>query len=168
MTAQYRIAAATLTFALAAIGTLAAQSTTPDAQKHPTPAADRERTIPAAQVPAPVREAFRRAYPSATVLRYITERENGQRLYEVVSREGTTRRDLDISPEGRILETETQQTPAQLPAAVRTAAEANGAHIQIAELVVAGRDTTYEIKIRGRKGELKLTADGRSVPATQH
>ena len=127
------------------------------AQEHP---------VVAANVPAAVKDAFKRAYPNATVLRYITERENGKTLFEVESRDGTTRRDLDIAPDGTILEVETQVTPAQLPAAVRSAAEANGAHIQSAELVVAGHDTTYEMKIQGRRGELTLMPNGR--PSSRH
>ncbi len=155
-------------FTVLSAGPLAAQGTT-GSQKHPAtaqyPEGDAEHTIPAAQVPAAVREAFTRAYPHATVLKYSTERENGKTIYEVESRDGATRRDLDIGPDGTILETETQVTAAQLPAPVRTAAEANGAHIQVAELVVAGHDTTYEIKIQGRRGELKLRPDGRPAPS---
>ena len=129
-------------------------------------AAGSEHTIPAARVPAAVKSAFHRAYPNAVVRRYSTEVENGKTIYEVESSEGATKRDLDISPEGQILEVETQVTAAQLPAAVRTAAESGGAHIQTAELVVAGADTTYELKIRGRRGELKLRSNGQ--PAASH
>jgi hypothetical protein len=68
---------------------------------------------------------------------------------------------LDAS--GTILRTETRISAAQLPAAVRTAAEAGGTEVESATLVVAGADTTYAVAIRGRKGELKFTADGRPV-----
>lgn len=129
-------------------------------------AADSERTIPAARVPQAVRNAFRRAFPNAIVRRYSTEVENGKTIYEVESREGGMRRDLDISAEGQILEVETPVSAAQLPAAVRTAAERGGAHIQAAELVVAGHDTTYELRIQGRRGELKLRPNGQ--PAASH
>jgi hypothetical protein len=125
-----------------------------------TTLAAQEHTVPASRVPAAVREAFRRAWPHATVLKYSAEVEHGKTIYEVESRDGTTRRDLDIGADGTILETETRVAAAALPAAVRTAAEANGAHIQVAELVVAGADTSYEISIRGRRGELRFLKDG--------
>jgi uncharacterized membrane protein YkoI len=150
--------------ALAASARLAAQERTADAQKRPA-AAEAEHVIPSAQVPAVVREAFRRAYPTAHAMKYSTERENGKTVYEVESRDGEVRRDLLVSAEGTILEVETQVTLDELPEAVRAAATANGAHVTLAERVVAGRDTTYEFKIQGRRGELKLRPDGRQVPA---
>lgn len=123
-----------------------------------------ERTVTAAQVPAAVRDAFRRAYPNATARKYASERENGRTVYEIESLEGTTHRDLLISADGTILETETLLTAAELPAPVRTAAEANGRRIQRAEITVAGRDTTYEIVLRGRSGELKFLGNGQPAP----
>ena len=175
MTATHRIATVALTVLLGAAGSLAAQASA-GAQKRPATtgqhkaeaAEEQEHTVPAARVPAPVREAFARAYPHARANKYSTEVENGRTVYEVESTEGATKRDLLIGIDGTILETETQVTAAQLPAAVRTAAQANGAHIQLAELVVAGRDTTYEMKIRGRRGELKLLPNGQPVPAAPH
>ena len=129
---------------------------------------ENEHTVPEAQVPAAVRDAFRRAYPHATASKWSTETENGHTVYEVESVDGATHRDLLISTTGTILETETQVTAAQLPGPVRTVAEAHGAHIERAELVVAGRDTTYEIKIQGHRGEMKLRSNGQHVPTTQH
>ena len=39
--------------------------------------------------------------------------------------------------------------------------------LERAEVVVMGRDTTYEIKVRGRASELKLRANGQAVPAAR-
>jgi len=150
------VAAAILAFASAAA--LRAQEQKREA------AEEAEHTLRESQVPAVVRDAFRHAYPNARVTKYTSERENGRTVYEVESMDGTVHRDLLIGADGAILETETQVTPAQLPEAVRTAAQANGARIDRAEVVVAGRDTTYEMVIHGRRGELKLRADGRPVP----
>jgi hypothetical protein len=159
-----RAATLAVALAVAASARLAAQERTADAQKRPA-TAEQEHQIPSASVPAAVREAFRRAYPTAHATKYSTEVENGKTLYEVVSRDGDVHRTLEVAADGTILEVETQVAPADLPPAVRAAAEANGAHIVLAERVVAGRDTTYEIKIQGRRGELKLRPDGRQVPA---
>jgi hypothetical protein len=158
-----RAATLAVALALAASARLAAQERHSDAQKHPE-AAEQEHVIPSAQVPAVVREAFRRAYPTAHATKYSTEVENGKTLYEVASRDGDVIRTLEFAADGTMLEVETQIAVADLPPAVRTAAEANGAHIVRAERVVAGHDTTYEFKIQGRRGELKLRPDGRTVP----
>ena len=126
-----------------------------------SPARAQERTVSAAQVPAAVRDAVTRAYPSAHVTKWTTEVEHGSRSYEAETVDGTTHRDMVINADGRITEVETQLAVEQLPAPVRTAATANHAQVDRAEIVVAGRDTTYEIKIRGRRGELRLRPDGR-------
>ena len=144
-----RTAVAAAVLALASAGTLLAQEQKREA------AEEAEHTLRESQVPAAVRDAFRHAYPNARVTKYTSERENGRTVYEVESVDGTVHRDLLIGADGAILETETQVTPAQLPAPVRTAAQANGARIDKAEIVVAGRDTTYEMVIHGRHGELK-------------
>lgn len=158
-----RAATLAVALALAASARLAAQERTADAQKRPA-SADQEHTLRSSEVPAAVREAFRHAYPTAHATKYSSEVENGKTLYEVASRDGDVRRTLELAADGTILEVETQVAPADLPPAVRTAAEANGAHIVLAERVVAGHDTTYEFKIQGRRGELKLRPDGRPVP----
>ena len=172
MSARDRITTATLTIALAAAGTLAAQGgAARDTHKRPAAAAQRgaeageqEHTVPAARVPAPVRDAFKRAFPTATVLKVSTEVENGRTIYEVESREGATHRDLTYAADGTLVESETEVPVAQLPAAVRAAAETGGARIRLAEIVVIGQDTIYEMKIRGRNGELKLRRDGTAEP----
>ncbi len=125
--------------------------------------ADSDRTIPDARVPAPVKTAFRRVFPNAIVRRYSTEVEGGRTIYEVELLEGGQHRSLDITPDGQVLEVETQLTVAQLPPAVVTAAQRGGAHIVRAERAVAGHDTTYELRVQGRRGELKFRPDGRAV-----
>ena len=124
-----------------------------------------EHKLAAAQVPQPVKDAVTRAWPNARVAGWSSERERGTTVYEAETLDGTTRRDVLISTGGSILETETTVTPAQLPAAVRTAATAGGRVIERAEQVVAGRDTTYEFKLRGQRAELKLLPNGQPVRA---
>ena len=182
MTTSTRIGAAAAFIALVAAGPLAAQQPA-GSQKHEPAAGSHkqepagsqkreseeaeEHTLAESRVPAPAREAFHRAYPHATARKWTSEVENGRTIYEVESVDGTVRRDINIGADGTILETETQVAPAQLPAPVRSAAEANGAHIDLAEVVVVGRDTTYEMRIRGRQVELKLLPNGHPVPATR-
>jgi hypothetical protein len=161
MTASSRLAATVFTIACAAAGTLAAQGKQPEAGEAG------EHALTAAQVPAAVKQAFRRAYPTATVRKYSSEVENGHTVYELETMDGTTRRDMIITASGTITEVETTVTPDQLPAPVRSAATARHGVIERAEVVVMGRDTTYEIKVHGRAGELKLRANGQAVPAAR-
>jgi len=129
-----------------------------------SPLAAQERSLRGSQVPAAVRDAFKRAFPAARAVGYSTEQRDGKPVYEVESRDGATHRDLTYAADGTLLESETAVPEAQLPPAVRAAATANGARIQLAEIVVIGADTAYEMKIRGRRGELKLRRDGTPVP----
>ncbi|MFI5281112.1 MAG: hypothetical protein ACHQU1_11480 [Gemmatimonadales bacterium] len=130
-----------------------------------TALAAQERAVQASRVPAAVREALARAYPTATALHWTSEREHGRTIYEVESTDGAIHRDLQIVSDGTIIETETQVAPEQLPPAVRSAAAAAGGRIRIAEVVVTGRDTVYEIKRLNQRGELRLLRDGTKAPA---
>ena len=180
MITQHRMLVAALTVAVGAFtaGALAAQAPAPGAATRPAAAAqarsergeraesgDQERGIVAARVPAAVREGVHRTYPNAIVTKWAAEVENGRTVYEAETRDGTTRRDMLVGTDGTILETETQVASDQLPAAVRAAAEANRARIRLAERVVVGHDTTYEIQVQGRRGALALLPTGQPVPA---
>jgi uncharacterized membrane protein YkoI len=167
-------------------GSATAQARPAETQKRPpmaaTPAARRdapgqakreageehERTLTAAQVPAAVRAAITREWPNAQVSKWSSEVEDGKTMYEAETTDGAAHRDVMITAAGRIQEIETQVTMTQVPAAVRAAATANNARVERAEMVVAGRDTTYEFKITGRTGELKLRANGTALPAERH
>jgi hypothetical protein len=130
-----------------------------------TALAAQERAVQSSRVPAAVSDAFKRAYPTATAVRWTSEREHGRTVYEVESRDGAIRRDLQIVSDGTIIETETQVAPEQLPPAVQAAVSAAGGQVRIAEVVVAGRDTVYEIKRQNQRGELRLLRDGTKAPA---
>lgn len=162
---------------LVAAGALSAQATrTPvESQKRPAERGEDRResresdesdehTIAAARVPAVVRNAVTQAYPSARVTKWSREVEHGKTIYEAETVDGTTHRDMLIGTDGVITVVETQVTLDQIPPPIRAVATANNARIEKSEIVVAGRDTIYEFKIRGR-GELKLRPNGTVVPA---
>jgi len=165
MTSLIRSSTATLCLALAAVASLSAQLPARTAHRRPAPEA-REQVIPAAEVPAAVKDAFAHAYPYATAVQYSTVQRSGGAIYKVSSRAGTVHRVVVLDPNGTIVQTETQIPAAQLPAAVKTAAQANGAQVRSATLVVAGQDTTYAVTLRGRRGELKFAPDGKPVAPT--
>ena len=149
-----------------------AHATTAPPAAHPATASaheaeENEHTVPANTVPAAVKEGLHRRFPNVTVTKWSSELENGRTVYEAETREGTTHRDVLIGPGGDILEIETAVPLAQLPAAVRSAATANGQHVEVSEMVVSGPDTTYEFKIHGRHDELRLRPNGTPAP-TRH
>lgn len=129
------------------------------AQEHP---------LRAAQVPQVVRDAFHRAYPNSVPRGYSSEQENGRTVYEIESREGAMTRDALITADGTITEVEEGVPVAQLPAAVKTAldAQARGGRVTRSERVIhmPAQDTTYEFAVRGHRGELKFTKNGAPVP----
>src|SRR2546423_1764797 len=57
-------------------------------------------------LPRAIETAFRKAYPNATILHASRERRNGQVVYEVESRDGSTQRDLVYDLAGQALEIE--------------------------------------------------------------
>ena len=140
--------------ALAPAGIAAAQAK--PAEKHET-------KVAASAVPQVVRNAVKKEWPNASVSAWSREVEKGRTKYEAETSDGGVKRDVLLGADGSILEVETTLTVAQLPAAVRKAATAGGHQIDGAEMVVAGQEMFYELKIRGRASELKLLPNGQPV-----
>jgi hypothetical protein len=166
MHATSRIASCAGILALTVACGLSAQQPAAGAQKREARESG-EHAVAAARVPAAVQNAFRNAHPNGTGARYTSETADGKTTYEVVFRDGSARGSMDITAEGVVTETEAVVPADQLPAPVRTAAEANHGRITLAEMSVAGRDTTYEITLRGRRGALKLLPNGQPKPASR-
>src|SRR5712691_10554275 len=74
-------------------------------------------------LPRPVASAFRQAYPRAVILNASKERRQGKVVYEIESRDGSTRRDLIYNVAGGVLEIEEVVPVDSVPGAVRSAAE---------------------------------------------
>ena len=118
-------------------------------------------------LPAPVAKAFQETYPAARILAFSREREKGRIIYEVESRDGTTRRDLLYSTTGEVLEIEETIALAALPPPVRNALEtaAPGAKVSRAERVTRDSVVTYEFAVRvsGRARAFNFDSAGRPV-----
>jgi len=119
-------------------------------------------------LPRAIETAFRKAYPNATILHASRERRNGQVVYEVESRDGSTQRDLVYDLAGQALEIEETIPADSMPPAVRTALErdAPGAAIVRAERVTSAAGISYEILVRrsGLARSLTYDAAGRRRP----
>ena len=127
--------------------------------------------VPAARVaaqdslPAVVAGAFHQTYPGARVLHVSKERREGRVVYEIESRDGSTRRDLIYTPAGEVLEIEERIPPDSVPATVRAAAERQvaGGKLVGAERVTRGAVVLFEVEMRrnGRSRFLTFDQEGR-------
>jgi hypothetical protein len=118
--------------------------------------------------PAAVTTAVMKAFPKATIGACKAEREHGKDRFEVkLTKSNGEKVELDITPDGTVLQVEEKIAVDVVPEAVKKAfgarypkAKATGAQKQ-----TAGKDVRYEIAFTvdsGRK-EATFTADGTFV-----
>lgn len=147
MTAFGRIALAILAISLAGLS-VAAQ----------------EAKITKKAVPSAVLEAFKAAYPNATIKGYARERENGKTFYEIESKDGDVGRDILYNSDGTVSEIEETVKEADLPSATREVIRSKypGAVVMKAEKITQGGTVGYEVVAKKGKKRiaLKFDADG--------
>ena len=117
-------------------------------------AQESEQKVAAKDVPVAVVNAFKAAYPHATIHGYAKEKENGKTYYEIESREGTVSRDVLYEPDGKLAEVEETIAESELPAAALAAFHKQypKAVITKIERTTAGEKVTYEVSAkRGQK-----------------
>lgn len=115
--------------------------------------------------PAPVTTSLRKAFPGAALSTCKPEHERGKDLFEVkLTKAGGQKIEVDVAPDGAILQVEEKIAVDALPEAVRKAfaakyprAKATGAEKQ-----TAGKDVRYEIAFQADKArkEATFSADG--------
>ena len=124
---------------------------------------------PAAKLPKPILDAFKKAYPTAVIKGASKETEAGKVQWEVESTDHGLARDLVYNPDGSVVSIEEEVPAANLPPAVTAALKAKypKATIKKAEKLMAGKTLTYELGIEGA-GAVKsaeFTPEGKLVPA---
>jgi hypothetical protein len=118
--------------------------------------------------PAAVTTAVMKAFPNATIGACKAEHEHGKDLFEVkLTKSSGEKVEVDIAPDGTLLQVEEKITVDALPAPVKKAFAARypKAKATNAEKQTAGKDVRYEIAFsidNGRK-EATFTADGTFV-----
>lgn len=80
-----------------------------------------EKKIGEADVPKPVLDGVAKKYPAAKRLGYEKEVENGKTVYEVKVMNEGRKIDLDVTPDGRIVEEEQEIAWSAAPDAVKKA-----------------------------------------------
>ena len=118
------------------------------------------------KAPQAVMDAFKKAYPNAQIKNVSSEKEGGKIIYDVESVDGTQRRDLLYSADGKVLETEEAIPNAQIPKTVvdAVAAKYPKAPIVSAEkLTKTGESMIYElvIKVAGKNKEVQVDPSGK-------
>ncbi len=131
--------------------------------------ADPPKPAPATECPAAVKGAITRAFPKSSISNCKAEHEHGgdQFSVNVVKADGT-KAEVDVSPEGKVLQVEEQIAVDNVPAAVTKAfaAKYGKAKIATAEKQTPAQGApTYELAFvtnAGRK-EATFTEDGKFV-----
>ncbi len=120
--------------------------------------------IPKKDVPAQVMEAFKRAYPSATLKAISSEKRDGKICYELESLDGKQKRDLIYAADGSVMEIEESIPLSALPEPVKKAMadQHPKAVLKSAEKLIRGTNITFEvIAAEGKKsGEFLFDSNG--------
>jgi len=128
-----------------------------------------EQAIKCEKVPAAVTNAFKTAYPKATIRDCSKEIEKGKVAYEISSLEDKTRRDILYHEDGTVIVVEEAIPAGDLPAPVKLVIGKKypkGA-ITLAERLThePGSSVSYEIRLKhqGKTLELVYDPDGKQV-----
>ncbi len=101
------------------------------------------------KTPASVVTAFKKAFPSAQQVHYGKEDNN----FEISFADGGKKKSAVYTPAGQLVETETEITAAELPAAVMPYFQSHYKGVKIhetAKIVDAKGAVTYEVGIKGK------------------
>lgn len=147
------------------------QPTEPEATSTPLAIPGADRPTPSGEVlPQFVVDAVAAALPGASLIAASREEEDGQTTYEVLARTGEGDFEVDVAPDGTVLEVEPAAdeerpiAPSDLPAAVRAAVEATvpgGRITEAARQSIRGQVVyDVEVDVRGEKYDLEVAEDG--------
>ena len=120
---------------------------------------------PAASLPAPVKSAFEKAYPGASITASAQEREDGRTLYRVDGVHAGKRRVVLYDASGATIEVGEQVEEKDLPAPVAATIRSHRRAIYVSGLkVTRGSNVEYRITVRGsRRTAMVAKPDGTVV-----
>ena len=129
----------------------------------------RERAVALEQLPAQAQASLRAQAAGAPITRVVEKCEGAQRQYEAQWKVGESLHEATVTAAGELVETEAELPSAQVPAPVRTAAEAalpkNAEIAYEKKTEVASGAVIYsaEAKVCGHMRELEFSPDGKPV-----
>jgi hypothetical protein len=120
-----------------------------------------EQEISCDAVPKPVRAAFEKAFPKATIKECAKEVEKGKTAYEISSIEGGTRRDVLFYADGRLIVVEEAIPIDSTPDAVQRAVRKMypGGDITLAEKITRDGAVLYEFRVKHRGKQVEIVFD---------
>jgi hypothetical protein len=115
----------------------------------------------AKDLPPAVSAAFQKAYPKARILGASTETEHGVKYFEIESQDGSMRRDLLYTEDGKNQEIEETIAPGALPEPVKAALAKELPHAKIlkAEKVTTDAAVKYEMIARTKSKLYEISFD---------
>lgn len=141
------------------------------AQQRPAPSPKTAKAAPKGTMPAPIKAAFEKSYPNATVKSVSKEKEDGVTVYEVESVDNGLTRDIVYKPDGSVVLMEEGIAEADVPQAVRQAVAARYPKGKVvkAEKTTSGSSVWYEIQVTaaGKTHAVELDADGKPHKAKE-
>ena len=126
-----------------------------------------EAIIAASKLPASVRQAVKKAFPEAKILRCEKEKEGGKLTYEIKLKSEGREAEIELDSSGKILEREEEIEIEDLPYKIVKAAQSlvPGGKLVEAEREIEDGKISYEVEVRCKKVtlELKFAGNGKLV-----
>ena len=130
-----------------------------------------ERKLKEADVPKAVIDAVKTAHPDAKITGFEEEKEQGKTVYEVSLGEGANKVELDVSPDGKILTTETvialNAVPGEVQKAFGASKYGKWTVKKVEKVVDTGHEQDprfeYQVSNAGKRAEVVFANDGKIV-----
>ncbi|PLK44938.1 PepSY-like domain-containing protein [Emticicia sp. TH156] len=111
--------------------------------------------LAADKVPAAIKQAFAKAYPTAKAVKWDKEGKD----YEASFEQGEDELSVVFDEKGQVLETEKEIKFSELPAAVQQALK--GKKVKEAAIIMKGGKTMYEAEVGGK--DLMFDSEGKPI-----
>ncbi len=123
-----------------------------------------EKKIDKKDLPKAVLTSFQKSYPNAEIKGTSIEKEHGKTYYEIESMEGSQRRDLLYTKDGKVAEIEEAMASNDVPDFIKSSVMKKYPNCEIskAEKVTSGKKTNYELVVKqgNKKHEVVLDSKG--------
>ncbi|HKC50067.1 MAG TPA: PepSY-like domain-containing protein [Myxococcota bacterium] len=128
-----------------------------------------EKKLQEGEVPKPVIEAVKKKYPKAKLLHFEHETDDGQSVFEVGLASANGRMEVELSPDGKILEEAVLIATRDLPAEVKKGLASSKyvkwtiKHVQRVIVEEKADSPTYEVLVADDGGMTELVMDKAGV-----
>lgn len=119
---------------------------------------DEEKSVKRKDVPEAVLAVFRKSYPNASIKGYAKEKDDGNVVYEIESKEGKILRDVLYDPDGTVIVVEESLPYSKMPQPIRDVVSKNypNGKVTRSEKLTRGSSTQYEVAMRMGNQEVEV------------